>query len=48
MEEINFEDSKWRFKERVTNLMNRGRTEQEAEEIVKKVITTKEQEYDPV
>jgi hypothetical protein len=41
---IDFTEPKWRFEERVTNLMNRGRTRKEAEEIVKIVITTKEQD----
>jgi hypothetical protein len=40
--EIDFTDPKWRFEERVANLVNKGRTQQEAEEIVKTVITTKE------
>jgi hypothetical protein len=39
-----YTDPKWRFDERVQNLMNRGRTQQEAEQIVKYVIDTKEQE----
>ena len=38
-----FSDPKWRFEERVTRLVNKGLTREEAEEIVKKVIETKEQ-----
>lgn len=40
---IDFSDPKWRLEERVQNLMNRGRTREEAEDIVKYVIETKEQ-----
>ena len=32
----------YRFEERVTRLMNKGRTREEAEQIVKTVIDTKE------
>lgn len=39
---VDFTDSKWRFDEQVKRLVNRGRTKEEAEEIVKTVITTKE------
>lgn len=42
--EIDFVDPKWRFAERVENLIKKGRTREEAEEIVKIVITTKEQD----
>ena len=41
--QIDFTDPKWRFAERVQRLVDRGRTREEAEEIVKTVITTKEQ-----
>ena len=40
---VDFNDPRWRFDERVKNLMNRGRTKEEAEDIVKVVILTKEQ-----
>lgn len=40
--EIDFTDPKWRYDERVQRLMNRGRTKEEAEEIVRDVIRTKE------
>ena len=40
---IDFTDPKWRFKERVQRLVDRGRTRKEAEEIVKYVIETKEE-----
>lgn len=40
---IDFTDLQWRFNERVKRLVDRGRTQQEAEEIVKRVIETKEQ-----
>jgi predicted Ser/Thr protein kinase len=40
---IEFTDPRYRFEERVQRLVNRGRTQQEAEEIVKYVIETKEQ-----
>ena len=40
---IDYTDPRWRFDERVKNLMNRGRTKEEAENIVKTVILTKEQ-----
>jgi len=40
---IDYTDPRWRFDERVKNLMNRGRTKEEAEDIVKVVILTKEQ-----
>jgi hypothetical protein len=40
---IDFADPKWRFEERVARLMNRGRTKEEAEEIVRYVIEHKEQ-----
>jgi len=36
-------DPKWRFDERVKRLVDRGRTKEEAEDIVRTVITTKEQ-----
>jgi hypothetical protein len=39
-----YTEVRWRFAERVQNLINRGRTQKEAEEIVKYVIDTKEQE----
>lgn len=41
--EIDFTDPKWRYDERVKRLVARGRTKEEAEEIVKEVILTKEQ-----
>lgn len=43
---LDFADPKWRFAERVINLMNRGRTKEEAEDIVKYVIETKEQDVE--
>lgn len=39
---LDLNDPRWRFSERVQNLMNRGRTREEAEQIVKYVIETKE------
>lgn len=42
--EIDVHDPKYRFDERVRNLVAKGRTQQEAEVIVTTVITTKEQE----
>jgi hypothetical protein len=41
---VDYTDPKYRMEERVQNLMNRGRTREEAENIVKTVIDTKEQE----
>ena len=40
--DIDFTDPKWRYDERVQRLVNRGRTEKEAKEIVEEVIRTKE------
>lgn len=40
---IDFNDPKYRFAERVKNLIKKGRTKEEAEEIVQTVITKKEQ-----
>jgi predicted Ser/Thr protein kinase len=39
---IDLKDPKWRFKERVDRLVNKGHTQKEAEEIVERVIRTKE------
>lgn len=44
MESVDIYDPKFRFEERVQHLVAKGRTREEAEEIVKTVITTKEQE----
>ncbi len=40
---VDYNDAKWRFDERVNNLVKKGRTKEEAEEIVRYVIETKEQ-----
>ena len=40
--DVDFSDPQWRFEERVSRLVDRGRTETEAREIVKTVILTKE------
>ena len=40
---INIHDPQYRYEERVKRLMDRGRTQREAEEIVTTVILTKEQ-----
>jgi hypothetical protein len=40
--EVNFNDVKWRFAERVKRLVGKGRTQEEAEQTVKTVILTKE------
>jgi hypothetical protein len=40
---VDIHDPKYRFDERVQRLINRGRTKEEAEDIVKDVILTKEQ-----
>jgi len=39
---VDYTDPQWRFEERVNNLVKKGRTRKEAEEIVKYVIETKE------
>ena len=39
---IDFNAPKWRFDERVNNLVKKGRTKEEAEEIVREVILAKE------
>lgn len=41
---IDFANPKWRFKERIQRLIAKGRTPEEAEEIVVRVITEKEQD----
>ena len=43
---IDFADPKWRFEERVTNMMNKGNTREQAEHVVKTVIETKEGPHD--
>jgi hypothetical protein len=45
---INFNDPKWYFEERVKRLMAKGNTREEAEQVVKTVITTKEREPAPI
>ena len=39
---IDFTLPKWRYEERVNNMMKKGSTREEAEKIVQTVITTKE------
>ena len=39
---IDFTLPKWRLEERIANLMRKGHTREEAEAMVKNVITTKE------
>ena len=41
--EINLADPKWRFEERVVNLMRKGYTREAAERMVEWVIRNKEQ-----
>jgi hypothetical protein len=41
-----YTDPKWRYKERVNNLVNKGLSKKEAEEIVSTVIETKESHAD--
>jgi len=41
-EVIDFTEAKWRYEQRVSNLIKKGLTREEAEECVKEVITTKE------
>jgi hypothetical protein len=43
MPDIDLTEKRWRFAERVENLMQKGLTREEAEQIVKTVIETKEQ-----
>jgi hypothetical protein len=43
---LDLTDKKWRFEERVANLIKKGRTREEAERIVQHVIETKEQSVD--
>jgi hypothetical protein len=41
---VDYSDPKWRYDARVKRLIGKGRTKEEAEEVVKMVITTKEQD----
>lgn len=43
MIDIDFTDPRWRFEERVVNLVNKGTSREEAERVVRYVIETKEQ-----
>jgi hypothetical protein len=43
---IDFADPRWRYDQRVANLVKKGLTKDEAETAVKNVITTKEGPHD--